>query len=103
MHQTINNMLKTLVHTNPPHNMTQTRDIIDDALANTMHAMQITIATTLGSTLGALAFTRDMFLIVPLIVDWQGIVHTHEHHVTENYDMPIESNVSMTTLRDNKY
>ena len=36
--------------------MTQARDIIDNALATVMHAMQITIATTLGSTLGALAF-----------------------------------------------
>jgi hypothetical protein len=56
MHQTVNNMLRTLVHTNPPQNMTQARDIIDDALATVMHAMQTTIATTLGSTQGALAF-----------------------------------------------
>ncbi len=56
MHQTVNNVLRTLVHTNPPRNMTQARDIIDDALATAMHAMQTTIATTLGSTPGALAF-----------------------------------------------
>jgi hypothetical protein len=36
--------------------MTQARDIIDNALATAMHAMQITIAITLGSTPGALAF-----------------------------------------------
>ncbi len=57
MHQTVNNVLKTLVHTNPPQNMTQARDIIDDALATAVHAMQTTVATTLvGSTPGALAF-----------------------------------------------
>jgi hypothetical protein len=56
MHQTVTNVLRTLVHNNPPQNMTQTRDIIDNALANGMHAMQTTIATTLGSTPGALAF-----------------------------------------------
>ncbi len=56
MHQTINNVLRTLVHTNPPRNKTQARDIIDDALATAMHAMQTTVATTLGSTQGALAF-----------------------------------------------
>ncbi len=49
-------MLGTLVHTNPPQNMTQARDIIDDALATAMHAMQITFTTTLGSIPGALAF-----------------------------------------------
>ncbi len=56
MHQTVTNVLRTLVHTNPPQNMAQARDIIDDALATAMHAMQTTIATTLGSTPGALAF-----------------------------------------------
>jgi hypothetical protein len=44
------------VHTNPPQNMTQARDIIDDALATAMHVMRTTVATTLGSTPGALAF-----------------------------------------------
>jgi hypothetical protein len=56
MHQTINNVLRTLVHTNPPCNMTQARDVIDYALATAMNAMQTTISTTLGSTPGALAF-----------------------------------------------
>jgi hypothetical protein len=56
MHQTVNNVLRTLVHTNPPQNTTQVRAIIDDALATAIHAMQTTIATTLGSTQGALAF-----------------------------------------------
>jgi hypothetical protein len=77
-------VLRTLVHTNPLRNMTQARDIIDDALATAMHAMQTTIATTLGSTPGALAFLRDMFLNVPLIADWQAIARTCEHHVNEN-------------------
>jgi len=49
-----------------------------------MHAMQTTVATTLGSTLGALAFAWDMFLNVLLIADWQAIARTCEHHVNEN-------------------
>jgi hypothetical protein len=64
--------------------MTQARDIIDNALATAMHTMQTTVATTLGSTPGALAFARDMFLNVPLIADWQAIARTCEHHVNEN-------------------
>ena len=52
----IHNVLRTLVHTNPPCNMTQDRDIIDEALATAMHAMQTTVATTIGSTPGSLAF-----------------------------------------------
>jgi hypothetical protein len=49
--------------------MTQARDIIDNALATAMHPMGTTVATTLGSTPGALAFARDMFLNVLLIAD----------------------------------
>jgi hypothetical protein len=64
--------------------MTQARDIIDDALATAMHAMQTTIATTLGSTPGALAFARYMFLNMLLIAHWQAIARTCEHHVYEN-------------------
>jgi hypothetical protein len=64
--------------------MTQARDIIDDALATAMDAMQTTVATTLGSTPGALAFARHMFLNVLLVADWQAIARTREYHVNEN-------------------
>jgi hypothetical protein len=84
MHQTVTNVLRTLVHTNPPQNMTQAKDIIDDELATAIHAMQTTVANTLGSTPGALTFAQDMFLNVPLITDWQAIARTSEHHVNEN-------------------
>jgi hypothetical protein len=84
MNQTVTNVLRTLVHTNPPLNMTQARDMIDNSLATAMHAMQTNIATTLGSTPGALAFAEYMFLNTPLIADWQAIAQTGEHHVNEN-------------------
>jgi hypothetical protein len=64
--------------------MIQARDIIDDARATVMHAMQTTFATTLGSTPGALAFAQDMFLNMPLIADLQAITRIREHHVNEN-------------------
>jgi len=70
-------------HTNPPQNMTQARDIIDDALATAMHAMHTTVATTLGSAPGAFAFARDMFLNVPLIADWQAIACLGKHHMCQ--------------------
>jgi hypothetical protein len=83
MHQTVENVLRILVHSNPPNNMSSAKDIVDDALATAMHAMQTTVATTLGSAPGALAFSRDMFLNVPLIADWQAIARNREHHVNE--------------------
>jgi hypothetical protein len=39
---------------------------IDEALSIAMHAMKVAIHSTLGS----LAFNRDMFLNIPLIADW---------------------------------
>ena len=84
MHQTVGNILRTLLYSNPPQNMAQARDIIDSALATTMHAMRTTVATTLGSKLGALAFSRDMFLNVPLVADWQTIAQNREQFINEN-------------------
>jgi hypothetical protein len=49
-----------------------------------MHAMQTTVATTLGSTPGALVSAQGVFLNVLLIADWQAIARTYEHHVIEN-------------------
>ena len=45
---TIHYVLRTLVHASPPRNTTQARDIINE-LATAMHAMQTTVATTVGS------------------------------------------------------
>jgi hypothetical protein len=103
MHQTVNNVLRTLVHTNPPQNMSQARGIIDDAVATAMHVMQTTIATILGSTLGALVFAQDMFLNAPLIADLQAIARTCEHHVNENLRSANRKQCCLTTLRDNKF
>ena len=84
MHQTVGNVLRIYLYSNPPQNMPQARDIIDQALATAMHAMRTTVATTLGSTPGALAFSRDMFLNIPLVANWQAIPARHEQHINDN-------------------
>ena len=55
--------------------MTQARDIMDDALAKAMSAMRTVVTMSLGSTPGALLFSRDMLLNVPLVADWKAITH----------------------------
>ncbi len=79
--KTLHYVLRTLVHANPPCYITQARDIKDKALATAMHAMQTTVATTVGSTPCSLAFAQDMFLKVLLITDWQAIMHACEYYV----------------------
>jgi len=70
MHQTVGNMLQTLLHSNLPQNLTHARDIADQVLATEMHDMQVKVATTLGSMPGALTFRCDMFFNILLIVNW---------------------------------
>jgi hypothetical protein len=86
MHQTVGNVLRTLLHGQPPQHVTgaQAKDFIDKALSITMHAMRAGTHSTLGSSPGSLVFNRDMFLNIPLIADWHAITKQREHLINEN-------------------
>jgi hypothetical protein len=86
MHQTVGNVLRTLLHDQPPQHVTgvQAKDFIDKALSITMHAMRAGTHSTLGSSPGSLVFNRDMFLNIPLIADWHAITKQREHLINEN-------------------
>ena len=73
MHQTVGNVLRTLLHGEPPPDMASTKEYINEALSIAMHAMRAAIHSTLGSSPGSLTFNRDMFLNIPLIADWHTI------------------------------
>ena len=84
MHQTVGNVLRTLVHKNLPQGTRQAKDAVDEALAIAQHALRCAVHTTLGSSPGALVFNRDMFLNIPLMADWQLLTKRREHLVNEN-------------------
>ena len=84
MHQTVGNVLRTLVHENPPKSTKNAKDLIDEALSIAQHAMCCGVHTTLGSSPGSLVFNRDMFLNIPLLADWHLITTRREHLVNEN-------------------
>jgi hypothetical protein len=73
MHQTVGNVLRTLLHREPPPDMASTKEYGDEALSIAMHAMRAAIHSTLGSSPGSLTFNRDTFLNIPLIADWHTI------------------------------
>ena len=73
MHQTVGNVLRTLLHGRPPQNITSAKEFVDEALSIASHAMRAGVHTTLGSSPGSLVFIRDMFLNIPLITDWHAI------------------------------
>ncbi len=62
----------------PPTNATRCFSTGDDRLTTTMHSMRSTISTVLKASPGALAFSCDMLLDVPLIVEWQTITRNRE-------------------------
>jgi hypothetical protein len=65
MHPTIGNVLIKLLHGNPPQNISNLEQYVDEALLIDMHAMQTGVRSTLGSSQGNLVFNRDMFLNIP--------------------------------------
>ena len=78
MHQSVGNILRTLLHGDPPENVSKASGMVDGALSIAQHAMQTSVHTTLGSSPGALVFSRDMFLNVPLSSDWHAITQKRE-------------------------
>jgi hypothetical protein len=69
MHQTVGNVLCTLLHGELPKRFTKAKDFIEEALSIAMHAMQAGMHSTSGSSLGSLVFNRDMLLNIPLIAE----------------------------------
>ncbi len=83
MHQTVGNVLRTLLHGEPPQNIADAKVFVDKALSIAMHAMRAGIHSTLGSSPGSLVFNRDMFLNIPLIANQHAITQKREHLIHE--------------------
>jgi hypothetical protein len=81
MHKTVGNILQTLLHGEPPQDVTKAKDLIDEGLS--LATRHTGIHTTLGSSPGNLVFNRDMFLNIPLIADWHATTQKHEHLINE--------------------
>jgi len=79
MHQTVGNVLRTLLHGEPPQNIADAKEFVDKALSIAIHAMRAG-----GSSPGSLVFNRDMFLNIPLIANWHAITQKREHVIHEN-------------------
>lgn len=84
MHQTVGNILRTTLKSNPPQNLQQANDILDEALSTVMHALRSNVGTAIGSAPGALVFGRDMFINLPLVADWHTITNRRELIVNES-------------------
>ena len=83
MHQTIENVLGTLLHLNPRRTVANAAALVDQALSKAMHSMRTNIHSALKGYPGVLVFGWDILLDVPLISDWQAIQHHRSTIVNE--------------------
>ena len=112
MHQTVGNLLRTMIYSNPPQNVQQANDMVDAALATASHALRASVSASRQSTPGALVFNRDMFLNVPLIADFYALRGRRELLIQEtarrgnlkrrHYDYVIGQQVWKKLYRPNK-
>ena len=61
MHQTVGNVLRTLVHENKPRGSRQAKNLANEALGIAQHSLICGLYTTLGSSPGSLVFNGLCF------------------------------------------
>ena len=64
--------------------MIQANQIIENALATTVHATRCAVSQSLGTAPGNLVFRRDMFIDLPLIADLVDIQQRRQLRIDEN-------------------
>ena len=84
MHQTVGNVLRTLLHGEKVRG-DNVNDIIDNALATVTHTLRSAISRSLNfNSPGELAFRRHMFLNLPLQADLQALQQNRQLLVDKN-------------------
>lgn len=83
LHQTVANILRTVVYTHPPKDQEQAEEMLDQSLAMAMRATRASMHRILKTTPGAIAFRRDMFLDIPIIADLVSIQQRRQQIIDE--------------------
>ena len=84
LHKTIADILRVMLHVDPPHNEPETTNMIDNALATVVHASRCAVNHTMQMSPGAMVFNRDMMINVPLISNLLTIGNRRQYLVDEN-------------------
>ena len=84
LHQTVANILRTIIIDNPPQHIDQATSAMDHALSTAMHVTRCATSRTLGISPGALVFQRDMFLDLPIVADLVQIQRKRQIMIDEN-------------------
>ena len=84
MHQTVRNILRTVMYTNPPTNQLEANQVLDNALAAAMHVTRCAVNPTPQNSSGSIVYNRDMLIDVPLIADLTVIRDQQQALVDKN-------------------
>lgn len=84
MHQTVANILRTVLYSHPPQNLNDANQILDNALATCVHVTRCSVNSTLQNSPGAIVFQRDMLIDVPLLADLAVIRDRRQALVDDN-------------------
>ena len=112
MHQVVGNALRVFSSVQPPQNLESAQQLVDMALANAMYATRAAIHGALQTTPGAIAFSRDMVLDIPLIADLHALREQRQQLIDErlvtanrkrfSYDYRVGDQVLKLAYKPNK-
>ena len=84
LHQTMEKTIRILVHRRPPQNVVNIAELVDTALATSLHAVRSTVHSTLGVSPGAIVFHRDMVHDIPIQPDFAQLQHKRQAIIDAN-------------------
>ena len=84
LHKTMADILRVMLHVDPPHNEPDATNMIDNALATVVHASRCAVNHTMQTSPGGMVFNRDMMINVPLISNLAAIGNRRQQLVDEN-------------------
>ena len=84
LHKTMADVLRVMLHVNPPEDKLAVTNMMDNALATVVHASRCAVNHTMKTSPGAMVFNRDMMVNVPLISNLIAIGERRQQLVDEN-------------------
>jgi len=84
MHSTIGDMLRSMLHENPPTNLQTALDMVDSVIASAQYALRTATHRAFNTSPGALVFGRDMLLPIPMLIDWATLRARRQAIIDDN-------------------